>query len=265
VAEIRAQDVQALRRATGAGILDAKKALEEAGGDLERAAQILREKGIVSAAKRADRESSEGAVALSMVDERVGALVELRCETDFVAKSPDFVNTANEIAAAVASDGVEAAEKFTDMVDSLRIGLKENISLGRIVRLEASEGQRVSGYLHVQADRGVNGVLVQLQGGSSELAHDLALHIAFSRPRYLDRAQVEPEVVEQERATLETLTRNEGKPEAALPKIVAGRMEGFYKSVCLLDQPFVKDEKRAVKDVLQGATIVAFAQVVVGE
>jgi len=91
VAEIRAQDVQALRRATGAGILDAKKALEEAGGDLERAAQILREKGIVSAAKRADRESSEGAVALSMVDERVGALVELRCETDFVAKSPDFV------------------------------------------------------------------------------------------------------------------------------------------------------------------------------
>lgn len=265
MAEIRAQDVQALRRATGAGILDAKKALEEAGGDLERAAQILREKGIVSAAKRADRESSEGAVALSMVDERVGALVELRCETDFVAKSPDFVNTANEIAAAVASDGVEAAEKFTDMVDSLRIGLKENISLGRIVRLEASEGQRVSGYLHVQADRGVNGVLVQLQGGSSELAHDLALHIAFSRPRYLDRAQVEPEVVEQERATLETLTRNEGKPEAALPKIVAGRMEGFYKSVCLLDQPFVKDEKRAVKDVLQGATIVAFAQVVVGE
>jgi elongation factor Ts len=265
VAEIRAQDVQALRRATGAGILDAKKALEEAGGDLERAAQILREKGIVSAAKRADRESSEGAVALSMVDERVGALVELRCETDFVAKSPDFVNTANEIAAAVASDGVEVAEKFTDMVDSLRIGLKENISLGRIVRLEASEGQRVSGYLHVQADRGVNGVLVQLQGGSSELAHDLALHIAFSRPRYLDRAQVEPEVVEQERATLETLTRNEGKPEAALPKIVAGRMEGFYKSVCLLDQPFVKDEKRAVKDVLQGATIVAFAQVVVGE
>lgn len=265
MAEIRAQDVQALRRATGAGILDAKKALEEAGGDLERAAQILREKGIVSAAKRADRESSEGAVALSMVDERVGALVELRCETDFVAKSPDFVNTANEIAAAVASDGVEVAEKFTDMVDSLRIGLKENISLGRIVRLEASEGQRVSGYLHVQADRGVNGVLVQLQGGSSELAHDLALHIAFSRPRYLDRAQVEPEVVEQERATLETLTRNEGKPEAALPKIVAGRMEGFYKSVCLLDQPFVKDEKRAVKDVLQGATIVAFAQVVVGE
>lgn len=265
MAEIRAQDVQALRRVTGAGILDAKKALEEAEGDLERASQILREKGIVSAAKRADRESSEGAVALSMVDDRVGALVELRCETDFVAKSPDFVNTANEIAAAVASDGVEAAEKFADMVESLRIGLKENISLGRIIRLEAQEGEQVSGYLHVQADRGVNGVLVHLRGGTSELAHDLALHVAFSRPRYLDRVQVEPEVVEKERATLEALTRNEGKPEAALPKIVAGRLEGFYKSVCLLDQPFVKDEKHAVKDVLQGATIVAFAQVVVGE
>jgi elongation factor Ts len=261
---IKAADVQALRKATGAGLLDAKRALEEAEGDQERATQILRERGIISAAKRQDRESAEGAVALSMMGERVGALVELKCETDFVAKSQDFVNTANEIAAQVVEDGVDAVSKYADVIESLKLSLKENISVGKVVRLEANAGEIVSGYLHVQSDRGVNGVLVQLAGGDAELAHELALHIAFAKPAYLSRDQVPADVLASERETLETLTRNEGKPEAALEKIVAGRLEGFYKSVCLLDQPFVKDEKRSVKDILNGASIVGFAQVVIG-
>jgi elongation factor Ts len=265
VAEIKAADVQALRRLTGAGILDAKKTLEETGGDAERAAQLLRERGVVSAAKRSDRENSEGAVALSMVDSRVGALVELKCETDFVAKSTDFVNTVNEIAGAVAERGAAVVDEFAEMIASLTITLKENISLGRVVRLEAGDGEEVSGYLHVQADRGVNGVLVQLKDGSDELAHDLALHIAFAKPTYLAIEDVPASVVAQERETLETMTRNEGKPEAALEKIVAGRLDGFYKSICLLEQPFVKDEKHRVREVLGKATLVAFAQLVVGE
>ncbi|MEX6429310.1 translation elongation factor Ts [Ferrimicrobium acidiphilum] len=265
MAEIKAADVQALRKLTGAGILDAKKTLEETGGDAERAAQLLRERGVVSAAKRADRESSEGAIALSMVDNRVGALVELKCETDFVAKSTDFVNTVNEIAAAVAERGTSAADEFQEMIASLTITLKENISLGRVIRLEAADGEEVSGYLHVQADRGVNGVLVQLKNGSDELAHDLALHIAFARPSYLAIEDVPSSVVAKERETLETMTRNEGKPEAALEKIVAGRLDGLFKSICLLEQPFVKDEKHRIREVLGQATLIAFAQLVVGE
>lgn len=261
---VSAQDVQALRRATGAGMLDAKKALEEAGGDVERATQILRERGLASAAKRLDRESAEGTVALSLLDQRAGAIVELRCETDFVAKAQDFVNTANEIAAAVATEGEEAVGKFESIIEDLRLSLKENIALGRVVRFEAGDGEVVSGYLHVQADRGVNGVLVQLRGGSEELAHDIALHIAFARPRFLAREDVPAEEVERERATFEAAARNSGKPQAALAKIVEGRLDGFYKEVCLLEQGFVKDEKVRIRDLLGGASIVRFAQVEIG-
>ncbi len=263
--QVKASDVQALRKATGAGMLDVKKALEEADGDSERAAQILREKGIVSAAKRSDRDSSEGAVALSMIGERVGAMVELKCETDFVAKSQEFVNTANEIATAVAEGGTGAADEFKAMLESLQLTLKENISAGKVVRIEAGEGELVSGYLHVQADRGVNGVLVHVADVGSELAHEIALHIAFSKPGYLSKEDVPAAVVEAERQTLEALTRNEGKPEAAIPKIIEGRLNGFFRSVCLLEQPFVKDEKQRVREVLGSGRILSFAQVVIGD
>lgn len=261
---VSASDVQALRRATGAGMLDAKKALEEAGGNVEAATRILRERGLASAAKRVDRESAEGAVALSLLEDRAGAIVELRCETDFVAKAQDFVNTANEIAAAVAVDGETAVGKFEALVEDLRLSLKENITLGRVVRFEAGAGEVVSGYLHVQADRGVNAVLVQLRGGSVDLAHDVALHIAFARPRFLSREDVPAEEVAQERATYEAQARNSGKPEAALAKIVEGKLEGFYKEHCLLDQAFVKDEKQRIRDLLGSAVVVRFAQVEIG-
>ena len=138
-------------------------------------------------------------------------------------------------------------------LDDLKITLKENIELGRVVRLEAGDGEVLDSYLHVQGGRGVNGVLVVLAGGDAELAHDIAVHIAFARPKYLTRDEVPADVVDAERDTLETITRNEGKPEAALPKIVEGRLQGFFKDVVLLDQPYAKDDKQSVAQVLGDA------------
>ena len=149
-------------------------------------------------------------------------------------------------------------------LDDLKITLKENIELGRVVRLEAGDGEVIDSYLHIQGGRGVNGVLVVLAGGDAELAHDVALHIAFARPTYLSRDEVPAEAVEAERATLETMTRNDGKPEQALPKIVEGRLEGFFKKIALLDQPYAKDDKQSVSQVLGNASITSFAQIAIG-
>jgi elongation factor Ts len=264
LANFSAQDVSKLRQATGAGMLDAKKALDENDGNFEAAQQWLREKGLASAAKRADRENSEGAVALAQLDNRA-ALVELRCETDFVAKSADFVNVANDLAAAVAEKGENATNELKPKVEELNITLKENIDVGRIVRFEAPAGNIIDGYLHIQNDRGKNGVLVELNGGTKEIAHDIAVHIAFARPQYLKKEDVPADVIEAERATFETIAKNEGKPEAALPKIVEGRIQGFLKEVCLLEQPWVKDEKQTISQLLGAAELVRFAQIEIGQ
>jgi elongation factor Ts len=263
VATYTAKDVSALRQMTGAGILDCRNALDEADGDVERAAQILREKGQAGAAKRSDREASEGAVAAVRSGE-AAAVVELRCETDFVAKSAEFVALADELAALVAAKGEDAVSELDDEVERLRATLKENISVGQVRRLVAEAGQVVDTYLHQQAGRGVNAVAVVIEGGSEELAHDIAVHIAFTKPMYLDRDEVPADEVATERATLETISRNEGKPEAALEKIVEGRMNGWFKERVLLDQSYVRDEKQTIAGMLASARIVAFAQVVVG-
>ena len=142
--------------------------------------------------------------------------------------------------------------------------MKENISLGRVVRLEAGKGEVADLYLHQQAGRGVNGVAVVLRGGNEELAHEVSLNVAFARPTYLRREDVPEDEVAKERQTLETITRNEGKPEAAMAKIVEGRLNGWFKERVLLDQPYVQDEKRSVSDLLGAAEVVAFAQVVIG-
>ena len=131
----------------------------------------------------------------------------------------------------------------TTELEELKIMLKEKIELGPVVRFEAADGNVIGHYEHIQGGRGVNGVLVEIAGGNDELAHDIAVHIAFARPQYLTRDDVPADVVEAERQTLETITRNEGKPEAALPKIVEGRVNGFFKDVCLLEQPYAKDDK----------------------
>jgi elongation factor Ts len=269
MAEISAKDVKALRDATGAGILDAKKALVETDGDHEAAARLLREKGLVKAEQRASRGAAQGAIAAAFVPATgVAALVQLKSETDFVAKSPPFIQLATALAAAVAEEGEGAADTRKDAIDDLQVTLKENIQLGRVVRFEAADGNILETYLHMQSGRGVNGVLVEVAGGNAELAHDLAVHIAFGKPTYLSRDEVPPEVVEAERATLEAQTRNEGKPEQAIPKIVEGKVQGWFKRVpggVLIEQPYAKDEKQTVSQVLGGAKVVRFAQVLIGE
>jgi elongation factor Ts len=258
-----AKDVQALRQRTGVGMLDAKRALEACDGDMEAAVQWLRVNGIASAAKRADREASEGAVA-AVRDGTVASLVELRCETDFVAKAPEFVALVDEIAARVAADGESATSDFDDEINQLRTTLKENISIGKVARLVADKGQVVDTYVHVQSGRGVNAVAVVLAGGSESLAHQIAIHIAFARPLYLSRDDVPSADVAAERATIEEMSRNEGKPEAAIEKVTEGRLTGWFKERVLLDQPYAKDEKQSISQLLGGATIVAFAQVLIG-
>jgi elongation factor Ts len=266
MADFTAQDVKALRESTGAGMMDAKRALTECDGDPVAATAWLRERGLGKAAERADRENAEGAVAVARAGD-AAALVELKSETDFVAKSPQFVALLDELAAAVAADGEGAVDARRDALDDLRVVLKENIQLGRVVRLVAEPGQIIDSYVHVQNGRGVNAVLVQLEGGTEELAHDVAVHVAFGKPAVLDRSEVPAEEVEAERTTLEAQTRNEGKPDAAIPKIVEGKINGWYKRVpggVLLEQPYAKDDKISVSQFLGSAKIIRFAQAVVG-
>jgi elongation factor Ts len=258
-----AKDVKALREATGAGMMDCKTALQETDGDIEAAKQWLREKGLAASAKRADRENTQGVVAM-VVDGNVGAIVELKSETDFVAGSDQFKAEADALAALVAAKGTEAIAERNAELEELKVTLKENIGLGEVVRIEAADGNQLGHYQHIQGGRGVNGVLVEVAGGDAELAHDIAVHIAFARPKYLSRDDVPADVVEAERETLITLTRNEGKPEQALEKIVTGRLNGFYKDVALLDQPYAKDDKQSVSQYLGSASITGFAQVEIG-
>ena len=260
---ITAKDVQALRQATGVGILDAKKALEANDGDMEASVQWLRVQGKASAAKRADREAGEGAVAV-VRDGNVAAIVELRCETDFVAKSEEFVSLADEIAARVCADGEGATAQFQDNIDKMLTTLKENISIGRVYRLVAGADEVVDTYWHPQAGRGVNAVAIVVKGATQEVAHEVAVHIAFAKPLFLSREDVPAAEVAAERKTVEEISRNEGKPDAALPKIIEGRLNGWFKDRVLLEQPYVKDEKQSIAQFLNGATVTAYAQVVIG-
>ena len=263
MADFSAKDVQALRKATGAGMMDAKRALTENDGDFDAAATWLREKGLAKAAGRSDRANTEGAVAAA-VEGRNGAIVELKSETDFVAKSDGFTGLAADLAQTVAARGVDAVAEKQGAIDDLRITLKENIELGRVVQFEAPEGSVLDAYVHQQNGRGVNAVLVELAGGNRDVAHDIALHIASSRPAYLGRDDVPGAEVERERETLTNLTRNEGKPEAALDKIVEGRLNGWYKDIVLLEQKFVKDEQQTIEKMLGPASVTRFAQVEIG-
>jgi elongation factor Ts len=262
---VTAKEVQALRQATGAGMMDAKRALQETDGDSDAASRWLRERGLSQSAARSDRANEQGAVAVAR-EGSVAAVVELKSETDYVAKSDSFTALADTLAQAVVEGGEGAAAGLQSQIDDLRVTLKENIDLGRVVRYDAADGAVIDSYLHIQNGRGVNGVLVEIAGGTPELAHDIALHIASQRPRWISRDDVPPEKVAEERDTLEKLTRNEGKPEQAIPKIVEGRLGGVFKDVggCLLEQAFVKDNKQTVGQVLGEARVARFAQVEIG-
>ncbi|MCU1449620.1 MAG: translation elongation factor Ts [Acidimicrobiales bacterium] len=263
-ASFSAQDVQKLRQMTGAGMMDAKRALEDADGDKEVAARLLRERGQAQSNKRSDRAAEQGAVSVANTGSAAAA-VELRCETDFVAKSPDFVALVEDLADAVATKGENAVAERQGDVDSLGITLKENISVGRVVRFDAPAGAVLDAYLHIQNERGVNGVIVELQGGDQALAHEIALHIAFARPEYLTREEVPAADIEKERQILEAETRNEGKPEQAIAKIVEGKLGGrFFAERVLLEQKYVKDPKQTIEQLLGDAKVNRFAQVEVG-
>lgn len=258
-----AKDVAALRASTGVGMMDCKKALEATDGDIDAAIKHLREKGLTKAAERADRENNQGAVAL-VVNGNVAAVVQLKSETDFVAGSDTFKALVQDLAELVATKGEAAVSEKAKELEDLKLTAKENIELGTVVRFEAPAGHVIDSYLHVQGGRGVNAVLVELDGGTAELAHDVAVHVGFTKPKYLGRDEVPEEVVAAERSTLEALTRNEGKPEAAIAKIVDGRIGGFFRDNCLVEQAYVKDEKQSIQQLVAPAKVVRFAQVTIG-
>ena len=257
---ISVKDVKALRDATGSGMMDAKRALQAADGDFEEAAEILKRQGLSSAGERVGREAKEGAVALAKGD-NVAALVHLRSETDFSARSPDFLACVNDIADAVLADGPTAAASFSERIDELRLSKKENIALGAFERLEAAEGNLLDTYLHLQDGRGVNGVIVEAKDVPSENLHQVSLHVAFARPRFLDRSEVPEEETERQRASAEEFAAD--RPPAAREKIIAGRLNSYFAECVLLDQG-LHGEKTLVRDTLAGGQIVRFALAALG-
>jgi elongation factor Ts len=262
MADITAQDVKALRDATGAGMKDAKNALVEADGDRDKAAQILRQKGLSKVATLEDRENNQGTVAIAR-EGNVAAMVQLKSETDFAGKSEDFVALVQKMADAVLADGEAGIDKLADELDTLRVAKRENIEIGKVVRFEAAEDAVLDTYLHRQDGRGVNGVLLEVVGSDPEAAREISLHIAFAKPVALTRDEIDPELVDKARASFEELTRKEGKPEQAVPKIVEGRLNSWYAERVLPEQG-VFGEKETVQERLGDATIVRFAQAVIG-
>ena len=277
MANFTAADVKRLRDQTGAGMMDCKNALAEADGDFEHAVELLRVKGVKDAGKRAARTAANGLVTAELRGTQEGVLVELNCETDFVAKTPLFQDTAAQIAKAAIDS--KAADRLTllsaeakpgttveQLIESAGASLKEKLELGRFARLE---GGYVASYLH-RSDAALPptlGVLVQLDKDNAEVAKDLAQQIAAMRPLYVVREDVPADVVEKERRIAEQITREEGKPEQAIPKIVDGRLNSFYKDMVLTEQAFVKDQKTTVKQVLAagGVSVTAFARFQVGQ
>ncbi len=259
---ISAKDVKALRDATGAGMMDAKKALVECDGDMEAATQLLREKGLAKAADRGDRDNDEGTIAIA-VDGNSVALVQIKTETDFSAKNEAVTGLAQTLADAVLADGTGAVDAHGEALDDLKVTIKENIALGAVERIEAADGNLLDTYLHVQDGRGVNAVVVEGSGVSQDDLHQVALHIAFAKPSYLSADEVPEEEAAKERASLLEITKAEGKPEQAWDKIVDGRMRGWLGERVLLEQGLHGD-KVAVKDSLGGGSIVRFSQVIIG-
>ena len=270
MANYSAADLKSLRELTGSGMMDCKKALEEAGGDLEKATEILRIKGAKDVGKRAARTTANGLVAADG-----GVMVELNCETDFVAKTADFQQAAArivDVAKATKLADVEALKAaevdgttVAGLIDELSAKIGEKVELRRVVVFDGV----VSTYLHRRASDlpPAVGVLVEYTGGSEEAARAVALQVAAMKPRYVTRDEVPEDVVATERRIAEETAREEGKPEKALPKIVEGRLNGFFKDFVLLEQPSVQESKKTVKALLDeaGITVSRFARFEVGQ
>ncbi|GGT49830.1 translation elongation factor Ts [Streptomyces purpureus] len=277
MANYTAADVKKLRELTGAGMMDCKKALDEAEGNVDKAVEALRIKGQKGVAKREGRSAENGAVVSLIADDNTsGVLVELKCETDFVAKGDKFQAAAADIAKHVAATSpadidallaseIEAGKTVQAFVDEANANLGEKIVLDRFAQF--ADGF-VFSYMHrTMPDLPPQiGVLVELDKADADLAKGVAQHIAAFAPKYLSREDVPAEVVEAERRVAEETTRAEGKPEAALPKIVEGRVNGFFKEATLLGQPYALDNKKSVQQVLDeaGVTLKRFTRIKVG-
>lgn len=275
MAQITAGLVKELRERTGAGMMDCKKALAATEGDMDKAIDFLREKGLAAAAKKAGRIAAEGlVVSYVSEDSKVGVIVEVNCETDFVAKTENFQELVAGIAAHVAKSNpadmdalnaseIEEGKTVAALITESIAKIGENISLRRFARYEVAEGM-VAAYIH---GGGKIGVLVSMTAGDAELGKDVAMHIAAANPGYLTREQVPTAELEHEKAVLTEQARNEGKPEKIIEKMVQGRIQKYYKEVCLVDQEFVKDPDQTVGKLVAaaGAAVTEFTRFQLGE
>ncbi|MCE2511100.1 MAG: translation elongation factor Ts [Acidimicrobiia bacterium] len=258
-----ARDVKALRDATGAGMMDAKKALTAAGGDMEAARQMLREQGLAKADARTGRDNDQGAIAVAG-DDTTAAVVQLKCETDFSAKNEGFTSLVQTLAESVLAGGPGAVDQHAAEIEDLKLVLKENIEVGVVEHLQAADGNVLDSYVHRQDGRGVNAVVVEGSGADAGALHQVALHVAFAKPQFLSTSEIPAGEIERERAALLEITKAEGKPEQAWDKIVDGRMRGWYAERVLLEQG-LHGEKTAVKDSIGRGSIVRFVQVLIGD
>jgi elongation factor Ts len=277
MANYTAADVKRLREQTGAGMMDCKNALVDADGDFQAAVEALRLKGVKDAGKRAQRTAAQGLVTGVLDGTSAGVLVELNCETDFVAKTDLFQQVAADIAAAALAAGaddrlavlsleVRPGQTAQELIEEAGAALKEKLELGRYARFA---GGFVTSYLH-KSDPGLPptlGVLVQLDEAGASVGLDIAHQIAAMRPQYVTRDEVPEDVLATERRIAEQVTRDEGKPEQAIPKIVEGRLNAFLKDIVLIEQPSVREQKKTVKQLLaeQGASVQGFARFQIGQ
>ncbi len=274
MAQITAALVKELRERTGAGMMDCKKALSAVEGDMDKAIDFLREKGLAAAAKKAGRIAAEGVVgAFVAADGKIGTIVEINCETDFVAKTDNFKELVTKIAAHIVAtkpadvDALLASEldgqSVADLVTASVAKIGEKISVRRFALFEAPEGE-VAAYIH---GGGKIGVLVELKGGNADLGKDIAMHVAAANPSYLERSQVPAAELEHEKEVLAEQAKNEGKPEKIIEKMVLGRINKYYKEVCLVDQEYVKDPDQTIAKLLKAnnAEVLAFARFQLGE
>ena len=274
MAQITAAIVKELRERTGAGMMDCKKALVATEGDMEKAIDFLREKGLSQAAKKAGRVAAEGAVVAYVTEDgKTGAIVEVNCETDFVGKNENFQALAKSIAELIVKtnpadvDALLASEMdgktVKDVVTEAIAKIGENISVRRFVRYESAEG-KVFSYIH---GGGKIGVLVDMKGGDAELGKDIAMQVAAANPQFLNRNEVPDSELEHEKDILTEQARNEGKPENIIAKMVMGRINKYYKEVCLVDQEFIRDGDLTISKLLKSknADVARFARFQLGE
>ncbi|MGY6498842.1 MAG: translation elongation factor Ts [Microcella sp.] len=274
MANVSLADIKALREQLGTGMVDTKNALVEADGDIAKATEILRLKGAKGNAKRADRSTSEGLIAAHEGD-GAATMIELACETDFVAKGDKFGALGEKVLSAVAAAGASTADEglaapadggtVAELIDGEAAIIGEKMELRRVARLT---GDNFAVYLH-RTNKDLPpqvGVVVAYTGDDAETARSIAQHISFADPQYLSRDDVPADTVDNERRIVEEISRNEGKPEAALPKIVEGRVGAFFKQVALLEQDYARDNKLSVAQVLKdaGLTVTGFARFKVG-